>query len=192
MIESVLARKQLSLRVKITVKTLISVGLIALAVILPQIFHFAFGAQSGVKFLPMYLPVLLGGCLLGIRWGVAVGALSPLVSFLITSAAGNPMPALARLPFMSAELVIFAAVAGAFSKKIAKNALWAFPAVISAQIVGRAAFLALVAIFQSVSPFTPALIWGQIVSGVTGLILQAIFAPLIVIALKALLDKKSD
>ncbi len=148
--------------------------------------------QSGVKFLPMYLPVLLGGCLLGIRWGVAVGALSPLVSFLITSAAGSPMTALARLPFMSAELLIFAAVAGAFSKKIAKNALWAFPAVISAQIVGRAAFLALVAIFQSVSPFTPALVWGQIVSGVTGLILQAIFAPLIVIALKALLDKKSD
>lgn len=192
MIESVLARKQLSLRVKITVKTLISVGLIALAVILPQIFHFAFGAQSGVKFLPMYLPVLLGGCLLGIRWGVAVGALSPLVSFLITSAAGNPMPALARLPFMSAELVIFAAVSGAFSKKIAKNALWAFPAVISAQIVGRAAFLALVAIFQSLVPFTPAIIRGQIVSGVTGLVWQAIFAPIAVIALKALLDKKSE
>lgn len=192
MIESVLARKQLSLRVKITVKTLISVGLIALAVILPQIFHFAFGAQSGVKFLPMYLPVLLGGCLLGVRWGVAVGALSPLVSFFITSAAGTPMPALARLPFMAAELVVFAAVAGAFSKKIAKNALWAFPAVISAQIAGRAAFLTLVAIFRNVSPFTPALIWGQIVSGVTGLILQAIFAPLVVVALKKLLDKKSD
>ncbi len=192
MIESVLARKQLSLRVKITVKTLISVGLIALAVILPQIFHFAFGAQSGVKFLPMYLPVLLGGCLLGVKWGIAVGALSPLVSFFITSAAGNPMPALARLPFMSAELVIFAAVSGSFSKKIAKNALWAFPAVISAQIVGRAAFLGLVAIFQSLVPFTPAIIRGQIVSGVTGLVWQAIFAPIAVIALKALLDKKSE
>lgn len=192
MIESVLARKQLSLRVKITVKTLISVGLIALAVILPQIFHFAFGAQSGVKFLPMYLPVLLGGCLLGIRWGIAVGALSPLVSFFITSAAGNPMPALARLPFMSAELVIFAAVSGSFSKKIAKNAFWAFPAVISAQIVGRAAFLGLVAIFQNLVPFTPAIIRGQIVSGVTGLVWQAIFAPIAVIALKALLDKKSE
>lgn len=192
MIESVLTRKQVSLRVKITVKTLISASLIVLAVILPQLFHFAFGAQSGIKFLPMYLPVILGGCLLGIKWGVAVGALSPLVSFLITSAAGNPMPALARLPFMAAELVVFAAVAGAFSKKIAKNALWAFPAVISAQIVGRAAFLGSVAIFQSLVPFTPALIWSQIVTGITGLALQAVFAPLIVIALKLLLDKKGE
>ncbi len=192
MIESVLTSRQVSLRVKITVKTLISVGLIALAVVLPQLFHFAFGAQSGVKFLPMYLPVLIGGCLLGAKWGLAVGALSPLVSFLITSAAGNPMPALARLPFMMAELVVFAAVSGAFSEKIAKNALWAFPAVISAQITGRAAFLALVAIFQSVTPFTPSMIWSQILSGGTGLILQAIAVPLIVIALKKLLDKKGE
>lgn len=100
MIESVLERKQLSLRMKITVKSLISLGISALAVILPQIAHLAFGGAAGVKYLPMYQPVLLGGCLPGIRWGLAVGIFSPVVSFLITSAFGDPMPALARLPYL--------------------------------------------------------------------------------------------
>lgn len=63
--------------------------------------------------------------------------LSPVVSFLITSAFGNPMPALARLPFMVAELAVFAAVSGMFSEKIVKNAWLAFPAVLLAQVAGR-------------------------------------------------------
>lgn len=43
---------------------------------------------------------------------------------------------------------MFAAVAGAFSGKIAKNGVWAFPAVIAAQVCGRAAFLLLTVIFK--------------------------------------------
>lgn len=117
MIENVLERKQASLQIKITVKALIAMGIAALAVILAQIAHLAVGAQAGVLLLPMYLPVLLGGCLLGYRWGLAVGMVSPLLSYLITSSLGTPMPALARLPFMMAELAVFAAVAGLFSER---------------------------------------------------------------------------
>ncbi|MDE7181623.1 MAG: hypothetical protein K2O41_01145, partial [Clostridia bacterium] len=119
MIESVLAKKNYSAKTKITVKSLISAGLVALAVILPQIIHAAFGSAGGVQWLPMYLPVLLGGCLLGWTWGLGVGIASPVVSFLITLAFGNPMPAAARLPFMIAELAVFAAVSGLFTEKIA-------------------------------------------------------------------------
>lgn len=137
----------------------------------------------------MYLPVLIGGCLLGARWGLAVGVMSPLVSFLITSAAGSAMPAAARLPFMMAELAVFAAVSGLFSKKIAANGLWAFPAVISAQVAGRAAFMGLVALTQSVTPFTPAMIWGQIQTGFIGLAVQAVLVPGGVILLRRLLIK---
>ena len=53
MIDNVLERKQLSLRMKITLKSLISAGMIALAVVLPQIAHLAVGAQAGVMLLPM-------------------------------------------------------------------------------------------------------------------------------------------
>ena len=110
MIENVLTRKNLSFKQKITVKILISVGIVALAVILPQLVHLVAGQAGGVEWLPMYLPVLLGGCLLGSVWGLGVGIASPIVSFLITLAFGNAMPALARLPFMVAELAVFGAV----------------------------------------------------------------------------------
>ena len=189
MFENALTMRNLSVRTKITCKTLVSTGLIALAVILPQLVHLALGQPGGVKWLPMYLPVLIGGCLLGAKWGLAVGVLSPLVSFLITTAMGNPMPAAPRLPFMMAELAVFSLVSGLFTKKIAANGLWAFPAVILAQICGRAAFLLLVAATQSMTQFTPAMIWGQIKTGFVGLAVQAVLVPVIIIALRKLLIK---
>ena len=187
MLDTALTKRSASLRVKITCKTLVSLGLIALAVALPQLVHLALGQPGGVQFLPMYLPALIGGCLLGARWAVAVGALSPVVSFLLTSLAGNPMPALPRLPFMIAELTVFALVAGLFSKKIAQNGLWAFPAVIAAQIAGRAVFLGAVALFQGAAPFTVPMIWSQLLAGLPGLAIQAVLVPLVIIALRAVL-----
>ena len=194
MLENVLTRKGYSLRIKLTVKSLVSLGIIALAVALPQLVHAILGASGGVEWLPMYLPVLLGGCLLGSVWGLGVGILSPIVSFLITLAAGNPMPALPRLPFMVAELAVFAAISGLFSKKIAENGWMAFPAVLLAQVAGRTAFILLVLIFQSLTPFTPALIWAQIKTGLLGMVLQAVLIPFIVMGLSYLMkrEKKND
>ena len=154
MIENILARKGISLKIRLTVKSLVSAGVIILAVMLPQLVHLAAGPSGGMTWLPMYLPVLLGGCLLGTWWGLGVGILSPLVSFAVTSAMGSAMPAAARLPFMTAELAVFAAVSGLFSAKISENGWMAFPAVLLAAVSGRAVFLLLTAIFQSVAPFT--------------------------------------
>ena len=192
MLENILVQSNATVKSKITVKTLTSVGLIALAVILPQIVHLALGQPGGVQLLPMYLPVLSGGCLLGWRWAIVVGALSPVVSFAITSLFGEAMPALPRLPFMVAELAVFAVVSGLFSKKIYENGLWAFPAVILAQLSGRAVFLGLVAIFQSVAPFTVEMIWSQILTGWVGLAIQAVLVPLLIIGIRAILVKDND
>ena len=189
MIESVLARHNVKPGVKIAVKTLISAGVIALAVILPQIVHLFAGAQGGVQWLPMYLPVLLGGCLLGWRWGLGVGLLSPLVSFAFTSLAGNAMPAAARLPYMMAELAAFAAVSGLFSEKIARNGWMAFPAVLLAQVSGRLFFLALAAAFREVSSLSAAVVWSQIQAGLLGLVLQAVVVPFLVMGLRALMNR---
>ena len=190
MLENALTMRNVSAGRKITCKTLVSAGLIALAVVLPQLVHLAAGASGGVMWLPMYLPVLIGGCLLGARWGLAVGVLSPLASFAVTTIMGNPMPAAARLPFMMAELAVFALVAGLFTRKIADRALWAFPAVIAAQLAGRAVFMGLVALFQGVTPFTPAMILQQICTGLWGLAAQAVLVPAVIIALRALLLKE--
>lgn len=192
MIENALRSRQVSLKLSITVKALISAGIVALAVLLPQLAHLALGEQAGMRFLPMYLPVLLGGCLLGWQWGLGIGLLSPLVSYLITSAAGSPMPALARLPFMMAELAVFAVVCGVFSDKIARNGLMAFPAVLLAQLGGRSVFLLSAAAFSGVSPLNAAMVWSQIQTGFAGLLIQAVLAPVIIIGLKALTDKSGS
>lgn len=192
MLENVLVQRNCSFKTKITVKSLVASGCVALAVILPQLVHVILGAPGGVQWLPMYLPVLLGGCLLGAWWGLGIGLASPLVSFLITLAFGNPMPALVRLPFMTAELAVFAAVSGLFTKKIAGNGWLAFPAVLLAQVAGRATFMLLTVIFQSVSPFTPALIWSQIQAGLLGTVLQAVIVPFAVTGLKKLLERDKN
>ena len=192
MIESVLAKHNAKLGTKITVKSLISVGVVALAVLLPQLVHLVAGASGGVQWLPMYLPVLLGGCLLGWKWGLGVGVLSPLVSFAITSLTGNAMPAASRLPYMMAELAVFAAVSGLFSKKIAENGWMAFPAVLLAQVSGRAVFLALAAIFQGVSALSAAAVWAQIQTGLLGMVLQAMLVPFIAMGLRALLLRDKE
>lgn len=192
MIESVLSRHNVKTSTKITVKSLISVGIVALAVLLPQLVHLVAGASGGVQWLPMYLPVLLGGCLLGWKWGLGVGVLSPLVSFAITSLAGNAMPAAGRLPYMMAEQAVFAAVSGLFSRKIAANGWMAFPAVLLAQVSGRAVFLALAAIFQGVSALSAAAVWSQIQAGLLGMVLQAVLVPVIVIGLRALLLRDKE
>ncbi len=192
MIESILTAKNLKTGVKITVKTLIAAGIVALAVILPQIVHLFAGAQGGVQWLPMYLPVLLGGCLLGWKWGLGIGVLSPLVSFAFTSLLGSPMPVAARLPYMMAELAVFAVVSGLFSDKIAENGWMAFPAVLLAQVSGRVAFLLLAAVFQGVSSLSAATVFAQIRTGLLGLVLQAVIVPFIVIGLRALLNRHRE
>lgn len=189
MLERILTQRNVSLKVKISVKAVISVLLIVLATGLPQVVHMIAGAEGGMKWLPMYLPVLIGGCVLGWKWGLGVGVLSPLFSFAVTSYAGEPMPAAARLPFMIAELAVFAAVSGAFSKKITENRWIAFPAVLLAQVAGRAAFLLLAAVFQSVAPFTVPAVWSQIQAGLLGLVVQAVIVPLIVMGFACLLIK---
>ena len=190
MIESVLVRRNVTLRVKVTVKMLVSLAVVALAVLLPQLVHLAAGAQGGVQWLPMYLPVLLGGCLLGWQWGLGVGVLSPVVSFAVTALAGDPMPAAARLPYMMAELAVFAAVSGLFSNKIVRNGWMAFPAVLLAQVAGRLTFLALAAVFQAVSPLTAAAVWSQIRAGLLGMVAQAVVVPFLVMGVRALLARE--
>lgn len=192
MLEGILTRRHVGMRMKITVKALVSAGIIALAVILPQLVHLAAGATGGAAWLPMYLPVLIGGCLLGPVWGLSVGVLSPIVSFLCTLAFGNPMPAASRLPYMIVELAVFAAVSGAFSKIIAKNKYTAFLAVPTAFVAGRATFLLLAVIFQTVSPLSFAMAWAQVQSGLIAAAVQCVIVPAVVIVLSVVFDRAEE
>ncbi len=189
MVEAILTKRNAGVKTKITVKSLISAALIALAVILPQIVHAALGVSGGVQWLPMYLPVLIGGCLLGWKWGLSVGVLSPIISFLVTLSFGNPMPVAVRLPYMVAELAVFATVTGLFSKSISENSWMAFPAVLLAAVAGRLTFLTVAAIFQTVSPISASMVWEQIQTGLSGLLLQAVIAPAIIMVLSFIVSR---
>ena len=158
---------------------------LALGILFPLLFHLL-PAGSGEIFLPMHIPVILAGMVLGPALGAAVGALTPLLNTPVGS-----MPPPARLPFMMAELAVFALVSGLFSNKIAKNALFAFPAVIAAEISGRGFFLLSVAALQGVTPLKTAVIWQQIQTGFVGLAVQAVLVPLMVIAIKKIMDKEA-
>ena len=187
MLDMILRRKNATRRTEITTKTLTSFFVVVLAVVLPQLTHLIAGAGGGVTWLPMYLPVLLGGCLLGAGYALFCGVLAPLASYVATLAiTGTAMPAAGRLPFMIAELAIFAVIGGLFSARIAENTLWSVLAVISAQLAGRGAFLLLVAAFNALgaTSLTFSSVWAQVISGVPGLILQILAVPFTVLILK--------
>ena len=144
MIESVLTRRGASVKKKVTIKTLVSVAIIASAVLLPQLVHFTTGAAGGVKWLPMYLPVLLLGFYAGPAAGAAAGIVSPLLSFALTG-----MPAPSQLGIMTAELFCYGLFAGIFAPLRINPALKALAASASARLLRLAVTAAAVLIFKT-------------------------------------------
>ncbi|MDE6665322.1 MAG: ECF transporter S component [Ruminococcus sp.] len=169
---------------KLSVKTQTIGAFIALvsAVVLPQLVH-VIGAASGMGtslgeiFLPMHLPIILMGFLVGPYAAGAAGLLSPLVSFALTG-----MPSSVMLPFMMIELCVYGICAGLLKDvklpTIAK--------VLITQIAGRLVRAGAIAVgfyvFDSVVNPTVALT--SITAGLFGIILQLVIIPLAVYRLK--------
>lgn len=156
-----------------------TIGAIAVAVVLPQLFHVVgmvsnMGTALGETFLPMHLPILLVGLIAGPYAGAIAGLLSPLVSFGLTA-----MPGPAMLPFMMIELCMY----GLFAGLLRKTKMPTIAKVLLAQVGGRAvragAILASVYLLGNTAIHT-AVIWNSIIAGIPGLILQWILLPLLV------------
>ncbi|MGH8016455.1 MAG: ECF transporter S component, partial [Candidatus Zixiibacteriota bacterium] len=103
---------------------------LALAVLLPIGFH-QLGA-SGRIFLPMHIPPLLAGFLLGPLSGIIVGVLAPGLSHLLTG-----MPPAYAVPLMSLELPMYGLVAGMTYDRLRLNI---YVSLVLAMIVGRIMF----------------------------------------------------
>lgn len=184
-----LVLKKRSLAFRMSVKSGVSVLLVILAVALPQIAHTAGGTSAASVWMPMYAPALLAGCLLGWQWGLGVGIISPVISFGFTTLAlGTGMPRAAGLPYYILELAAYGLISGLFAKKIQKNVWLAFPAVIFAQVSGRTVYL----IYNLIAGREFAALWGNIQTGLTGLYLQAILVPVIVIVLALVLKRERE
>ena len=96
---------------KTTEKIVMTGFFIALGTILPQLFHVA---QLGNVISPMHFTVLLCGLLLGSKYGVACGILTPLLASLLF---GKPIIFPNGLS-MAIELAIYGLISGLIKSKI--------------------------------------------------------------------------
>ncbi len=87
----------------------------ALGVIFPLFFHLV---GLGSTFLPMFLPILMGGMLLPLPFALSIAVLTPIISFLFT---GMPPVFPPILPIMIVELIIISGIGSIlyFTKKVA-------------------------------------------------------------------------
>lgn len=81
-------------------------------IVLPRVFHVLAGSTAGSVFLPMHIAVLLAALTFGITSGCVVAGTSVICSYLLTG-----MPALARMPYMLIELLIYAILLSVLNKK---------------------------------------------------------------------------
>lgn len=160
-------------------------GLIAaLAILLPQALHLAFGPQAGRMLLPMHLPVLLGGFVLGPVFGLVIGAVSPILSALMTG-----MPAMDRLPFMVIELAGYGFVSGLMYYKLLpkKRVVDFYLSLTAAMVAGRLLYAASLFVAAEIFniPGAGAIIAiTATVTGIYGIVLQLVLIPPVVVALE--------
>lgn len=154
--------------------------LLACAVILPQIFHMIGGPGLGSILLPMHIPVLVAGFIVGPVAGLLVGILSPICSFIYT---GGSMPGIPMMYLMVVELAVYGFAAGVIYQKT--KGIWI--SLIGSMIVGRVARgLMFVLLTQVVGMNLPAAmgVWVGMVNGLPGIVLQLVIIPPVIFILQ--------
>lgn len=139
--------------------------------------------EVGDSLLPMHIPVMLCGILCGYKYGLAIGLMLP---FLRSVCFGMP-PLYPTAIWMAAELLTYGLVIGWLYKKLPKNIICLYLALIASQISGRIAWGIVKAILLGLSgkTFTLSLfIGGGFVDAMPGIILQLILIPTVVVMLK--------
>ena len=157
-----------------TNKLILTSLFIACGLLLPLAFH-SFG-MGGRTFLPMHLPVFMGGLLLGWLPGLIIGALTPVLSSLLT---GMP-PLIPFLPMMFVELALFGLVSGYLYHDKRKNIYFAL---ITAMIIGRLGAAFVLMLFSDIlgiklHPLT--YVAATFMTGLAGVIFQIVFIPVLV------------
>ena len=167
-----------------TKKITLSGIFIAIGILLPMVLHFA-GSEAGKVFLPMHIPVLLSGFVLGPAYGLGVGVITPLLSSILT---GMP-PLVTPVPMaviMIFELGAYGMVSGLLNKKFKLNMICSL---LGSMLAGRIAAGIVVAVILYVFGFknlgNPVIyVWGGIITGLPGIVIQLIVVPAFLTLLK--------
>ena len=148
--------------------------LLAIGILLPLIIHIS--GINGAIFLPMHIPVLIAGLIVGSPLGFIIGILSPIVNNLLTG-----MPPIPILWIMIVELAIYGLLSGYLYRRIKMSLL---PSLILSMIIGRiGAALTLLALGMGFGLSVPPMniyIKGITLTALPGIIIQIILIPAII------------
>lgn len=165
---------------KSTRKITLSGLFIALGLLLPYITG---NIQSlGVNLLPMHLPILIGGFVLGWKYGFLIGFATPLLRSILI---GMP-PMIIAIP-MAFELGIYGLITGLLFKLLAKKRSSIFISLIVAMISGRIVWgvVSYLIFFTQGIPFTMEIfVAGAFANSLIGIVIQLILVPIIIVALE--------
>lgn len=142
----------------------------------------------GQQLCPMHIPVLLCGFICGPFWGLAVGAVLPVLRSLTLG-----MPALFPSAFaMTFELAAYGLLAGVFRKVLPRKYPFLYAELILTMIGGRLVWgfvkFAIAGFSATEFPFS-AFIAGVITGSIPGIILQIVIIPPLVFLADKLLKK---
>lgn len=171
---------------KLYKKAAITFILISLSVALPQIFHLC--GLNGPAFLPMHIPVLLAGFLLGPTYGFIAGMISPVVSTALT---GMPVEFPVML-IMVLELATYGFVSGILTKYTK------LPTMISLFITMMAGRISYLIAYELIKAFMLPTINANIsmisatTKGLPGIVFQLVFITIFIYQLKKKEKKNNE
>lgn len=164
---------------KFRTKELINGGFfLALGLLVPYLFHLV--GMAGQIFLPMHLPVLLCGMILGGRYGLIVGFITPLLSSVLTG-----MPPIYPIGLaMAFELSAYGFIGGYLYQSRRWNVI---PSLVSAMLLGRvvsgiANYLLMT--FGGKQFILKMFLTASFITSIWGIIIQLILIPVIIKALE--------
>lgn len=162
-------------------KDLVLAGLfIAIGLILP----FITGQipEVGSRLLPMHIPVLIAGFVVGWRYGLLIGLITPVLRSILFT-----MPPMQTAIAMSFELAAYGCLTGLLYNILPRRPLYTYATLILSMIGGRMIW-GIVSIFIygfGDNAFTwGAFITGGFINAIPGIILQIVIIPVIIIALE--------
>lgn len=133
--------------------------------------------------LPMHIPVLLCGIICGWEYGLAVGAILPLLRSVIFAMPPMYPTALA----MTFELAAYGAVIGLLYRRFFKGTAGIYLSLLTAMVSGRIVWGIAQAVLLGVGGKTftvSAFLAGAVLNAVPGIILQLLLVPAVVILLE--------
>lgn len=153
---------------------------IALGVVLPTAGHML--PNGGYILLPMHIPVLLCGLILGWHYGLICGVATPILCHLITG-----MPMAAMLPGMVCELAAYGFVAGLMATLLSAKhkASIIYIQLIVAMVAGRIVYGLVNAFIFQVGVYSwEIFVSAAFLTGIPGIIVQLVLIPPLVLLLR--------